>query len=118
MLHRIVMPSGWFFLMALCASTWSAMQANRTGNVAEAGAHINTTLKRLSAWTVTTNPTRVTKAAAAVRTHIRALTRKNTVSRAYDGAADEKRDSVLNLEHDSYERSKMAAPPWVVPGTP
>ncbi|EOW6722190.1 hypothetical protein [Cronobacter dublinensis] len=118
MLHRIVMPSGWFFLMALCASTWSAMQANRTGNVAEAGAHINTTLKRLSAWAVTTNPARVTKAAAAVRTHIRALTRKNTVSRAYDGAADEKRDSVLNLEHGSYERNKMAAPPWVVPGTP
>ncbi len=94
------------------------MQANRTGNVAEAGAHIYTTLKRLSAWTVTTNPTRVTKAAAAVRTHIRALTRKNTVSRAYDGAADEKRDSVLNLEHGLYERNKMAAPPWVVPGTP
>ncbi|EOU9550306.1 hypothetical protein [Cronobacter dublinensis] len=118
MLHRIVMPSGWFFLMALCASTWSAMQANRTGNVAEAGAHIYTTLKRLSAWTVKTNPMRVTKAAAAVRTHIRALTRKNTVSRAHDGAADEKRDSVLNLEHGSYERNKMAAPPWVVPGTP
>ncbi|ALB70219.1 hypothetical protein AFK63_06215 [Cronobacter muytjensii ATCC 51329] len=42
----------------------------------------------------------------------------NRVSRPQDGAADEKRDSVLNLEHDSHERNKMAAPPWVVPGTP
>ncbi|ALB64776.1 hypothetical protein AFK62_11740 [Cronobacter condimenti 1330] len=104
--------------MTLCAIAWSAMLAHKSGDTADAGLRVYLALKRVSEEAVQMTVTQVANAADAVREQIHSLTRKNTVSRAINGASDERKDSVLNLEHGSHERSKMAAPPWVVPVTP